>query len=288
MNKTLLILLSLLAGIGSMHAIDLSQVRFFNEETDTAKINAILSECMEDNIKTPNGRIGQIARMFIGTPYVAHTLEGDSEMLTVNLDQLDCTTFVETVAALALTTGERRGSWRDFLYNLERIRYRNGQLDGYPSRLHYICDWIVDNVYRGNISEVTRNFPRHNYTIKTIDFMSANRDRYPALRDSTVLERIKNVEIGYRNHRYPYIKKSDLYDKNVKAAFKDGDIVALTSNIKNLDVTHMGIIVIRDGEPYLLHASSSLGKVVITDQPLQEFMKKNNSLTGLRVIRLNE
>ena len=64
--------------------------------------------------------------------------------------------------------------------------------------------------------------------------------------------------------------------------------MALTCGLKDLDVSHMGIIVIEKGEPYLLHASSSHGKVEITNVPLSEFMKKNRSLTGIRVIRLAE
>ena len=44
---------------------------------------------------------------FIGTPYKAQTLEINStEQLVVNLQAMDCTTFVETVAALTLTTRE--------------------------------------------------------------------------------------------------------------------------------------------------------------------------------------
>ena len=43
------------------------------------------------------------ARLFIGRPYVAHTLEvADPERLVVNTRQLDCTTLVENVTALTL------------------------------------------------------------------------------------------------------------------------------------------------------------------------------------------
>lgn len=284
MRKTALII-SLLCVIAAK-AVTLDQVRFHNEENDTARITAILVDAVD--IKDPCQRVAAIAKQFIGTPYVAHTLEGETEMLTVNLDQLDCTTFVETVIALAYTAGERRASWRDYVYNLERIRYRSGRLDGYPSRLHYISDWIVDNVYRGNFEEVTNRMPRYNYIVKTIDYMSRHRDAYPALTDSVNYERIKNVETGYRSHRYPYVKTRDLPLKDTKAALKEGDIVGLTCNMKDLDVSHMGIIVKTDGVPYLLHASSSNGKVEITNVPLSDFMKRNTNLTGIRVIRLVE
>ena len=268
-----------------------ARIRFHNCAKDTIRITEILTDILRNDPGSPGGRIEAIGSLFLETPYVAHTLEVDSgmpEVITVNIDELDCTTFVETVAAMARTIGEGRSSWRDFVYNLENIRYRGGKMDGYGSRLHYNADWIVDNSYRGNVKDVTPFFPKVTYATKSINFMSTNRDRYVALSDSAEFERILSVENGYRNHRYPYIKSIDLGNKATKAAFKGGDIVALTSNLKNLDVTHMGIITIRRGEPYLMHASSSLGKVVITSVPLDEFMRRNRNLTGLRVIRLSE
>lgn len=269
-------------------AVAPSEARFHDEHSDTTRINEILVEALSQKLVTPRMASGWIGRQFLGVPYVAHTLEGDSEQLTVNLDELDCTTYVENVIALALTVGERRSSWRDFVYNLERIRYRSGHLNGYASRLHYIADWALDNQYRGNFKDVTTLFPQYTYIIKTIDFMSENADKYPALADSASLARIRDVERGYRGHKINYIKTPALAYKSTKEAFQDGDIVALVTKMKNLDVTHMGMIVMKDGEPYLMHASSSLGKVVISDVPLAEFMKRNHGLLGVRVFRLND
>lgn len=265
--------------------------RFHNEAADTTRLTEILTTVLAEDIASPGARVERIARMFVDVPYVAHTLEmpaGENEMLTVNIDQLDCTTFVESVAALAITVGERRSSWRDFVYNLERIRYRGGRMNGYSSRLHYIAEWIIDNTHRGNFADVTNRFPKVNYATKTLDFMSHHRDRYVALADSTNYDRICRVEDGLRSHRYPFVKTMDLKDKATKAAFRTGDIVALTSNLKDLDVTHLGIVVLVEGEPYLLHASSSLGKVTVTNIPLDKFMERNRSLTGVRVVRLTE
>lgn len=287
-KRIIIITAATVATLANAYASGPTATRFHDEQTDTTKINGILSDAASKDFKSPSERTGYIARMFIGIPYVAHTLEGEQEALTVNLDELDCTTFVETVMALSYTVGERRTSWRDFTYNLERIRYRDGEIDGYASRLHYICDWVVDNVHRGNFEDATRNFPHVNYIVRTIDFMSSNRNKYPSLADSTEFARIRNIEIGYRSHRFPYIKTFDLGKKDTKAAFRDGDIVALVSSMKNLDVTHMGFVVKVDGEPYLLHASSTNGKVEISSRPLEDFMKKNRSLIGVRIIRLLE
>lgn len=270
------------------HGVNASagELRFHNEETDTVKINNILIDAIRLG-NTPE-KIVHIAKQFIGTPYAAGTLEGSPEMLTVNLDSLDCTTFVETVLAMTCTTNERRTSWRDYVYNLERLRYRNGTLNGYSSRLHYISDWIVDNSHRGNITEVTNRIPRSEYIIKSIDFMTTNREKYSALADETEFQRMKEVEMGYRSHRFPYIKREKLALKEVINALQDGDIIAITTKIKNLDVTHMGIIVKENGIPHLIHASSAAGKVILDPLPLYDYVRRNNSNTGIRVIRLNE
>ena len=209
-------------------------------------------------------------------------------MLTINIDELDCTTFVETVIALAYTIGENRTSWQDFAHNLERIRYRHGKLDGYSSRLHYISDWITNNSFRGNITEVTDRFPEVNYTIKTLDFMTSNRDKYNALANDSTFNQMKGFEIGYHNHRFPFIKSSSLNKKETRKLLKDGDIIALTTSLNGLDVSHMGIIAIVSGEPHLMHASMKEMKVIIDPLPLQKYLSGKNKLTGIRVIRLNE
>ncbi len=267
-----------------------TDVRFHNESADTLRLTQLLDGAKNMHFENPEARVAYFAKQFIGTPYVGHTLEGETEQLTVNLDELDCTTFVETALALAFTAGENRSSWRDYVYNLRRIRYRNGEINGYPSRLHYISDWAVDNKHRGNFSEVTTDFPRYVELARTIDFMTANRDKYPALADSANYARIRDIENGYRQHKFRYIKTMDIANKAVKNAFHNGDVVGLVSNIRNLDVVHMGIVVKEspDAEPYLLHASSSNGKVEISPVPLDEFMKKNRQWLGLRVFRLNE
>jgi len=267
-----------------------TEVLFHNEASDTLRLTKMLDEAAAMKFSDPEERVAFFGKQFIGTPYGAHTLEGAVEILTVNLDSLDCTTFVETAMALSGTIGERRSSWRDFIYNLRRIRYRNGEVDGYPSRLHYIADWVVDNQHRGNFRDATREFPRYNEMTRSIDFMSSNRDKYPALADDENYRRIRRIEEGYRQHRFPYIKTIDLQNKAIKAAFHNGDVVALISNLKNLDVTHMGIIVKEspDAELYLLHASSSDGKVEISQRPLDDFLKKNRQWLGVRVFRLYE
>lgn len=291
MKKLFVALMTGVLVSGGAQAINLNNIRFSNEAADTTRINELLVDANRQNFKNSGECVVWFGNHFVDVPYVAGTLEIDSgkrELLSVALDQLDCTTFVETVLALTYTVGEKRNSWRDFVYNLERIRYRNGNIEGYPSRLHYVSDWIVDNTHRGIFTDATRLLPRQSFEVKSLNFMTTHRNLYPALSDSDNFARIKAVESGYRNHRFPYIKAQDIAKPDVRAALRNGDVVAFTTKVNGLDVSHLGIIVVKNKMPYLMHASSSARKVIVNDQPLEEYFRKNRNLTGLRIIRLKD
>lgn len=257
-------------------------IRFANEAADTARITRILvDECKQ---KSP-GNVERLARQFIGTPYAGGTLEHSPETLTINLDSLDCTTFVETVLALAYTAAENRPSWRDFAYNLRRMRYRNGETDGYASRLHYPSAWVVDNVSRGNLKELTGDLAGVRYNVKTLDYMSSHRDSYAALTDSANFVAAKRMESGFSNHRYPVLKTAQVKEKVLLPVAKSGDVVMFTTSAKGLDVSHMGILFF-DGKNFrFIHASQKAGKVIEEPLTLSEYLKRHRS-EGIRIIRL--
>lgn len=289
MRFILFLAISVITHLAVHAVVPVGLINFHNEATDTTRITRMLIDA--EKISDPNERVITLARMFEGTPYVAGTLESadGEERLTVNLDELDCTTFVDVVAALAYTAGQHRTSWRDFTDALERLRYRGGEMQGYASRLHYFSDWVVDNTARGNVREVTNRMPSYKDVVKTLNFMSRNRDKYPALADSATFEKFKSYEIGYRNHRYPVMGASTLGSRDTRAALKDGDIVAIATKAQGLDVTHLGFIVKDEkGIPYLLNASSVQGKVVVDKEPLIERLRRDRSIQGIRVVRLLE
>ena len=263
------------------------EILFHNETSDTTRIDNLLSEgTTAVGNKNGNEQIFFFANNFVDAPYAAGTLEHSPEVLVVNIDEFDCTTFVETALALAYTIGEGRNSWRDFVYNLQRLRYKNGIVDGFSSRLNYFSDFVIDNTHRGNIKEITSQLPGSEYTVKTIDYMSRNRDSYPALKDSVQYARIRETESGYRSHRFPYIKSSRVASKALWKELSDGDVVCITTKTPGLDVQHMGIIKKIDGVPYLLHASSAAGKVTVDKFPLHEYLRRNRQASGIRVIRI--
>ncbi len=266
-------------------AATMTQMRY-HCDGDTTIINQLLADGYSSGINDANALVEYYARRLLGTPYVAHTLEGDQEVLTINIHELDCTTFVETLYALARTTLSRRYSWRDYAAHLEDLRYRGGTMGDYSSRLHYISEWIVDNRLRGNMQDITPDLPHVDYLVKNIDFMTHHTDSYRQLKDDSVMvEKIRRFEL--RSHRFPYVKRSWLNDKELKAALRSGDFVGLVTKVEGLDISHMGIIIVDDkGDPYLLDASMTGGKVMLESKPLFKYLERSKSNIGIRVFRM--
>ena len=145
-----------------------------------------------------------IGKTFMGTPYVAKTLEvGDTETLVINLHGLDCTTFVENVLAFGLLLKNDQTEFDDFTETLETIRYKDGKLDGYASRLHYFSEWIANNEAKGLLKIMTAEIGGLEST-KDINFMSTHRNLYPFLKGWCEFQ--KNTSLGklpqYRGHLY--------------------------------------------------------------------------------------
>lgn len=268
------------------HAATTVQQMRFHCDADTTRINELLMMGYDSGLDDANALVEFYARRLLGTPYVAHTLEGDEELLTINIHELDCTTFIETLYALARTTLNRRYSWRDYAAHLENLRYRNGEMGDYSSRLHYISEWIIDNRMRGNMQEITPDLPHADYLVKNIDFMTHHTDSYRQLKDdSAMVEKIRRFEL--RNHRFPYIKRSWLNDKALKAALRSGDFIGLVTKADGLDISHMGIVIVDDkGDPYLLDASMTGGKVMLESKPLFKYLERSKTNIGVRIFRM--
>ena len=106
-----------------------------------------------------------------------------AEHLVINLRELDCVTFVENVVALAWLVTSREKSFEAFRRMLRKIRYRQGRLQGYTSRLHYFSDWIYDNEKKGIVRDVTKEIGGRP-SRKAVTFMTTHADLYPPLKNA--------------------------------------------------------------------------------------------------------
>lgn len=227
---------------------------------------------------------------YLDVPYVAHTLEADGpEELVINCDEVDCTTLVEYVLAETLTPKLPDGdiSESDFAANLVKIRYRNGKIDGYTSRLHYISDWIENGVRNGFLTDVTAIVTSDTEKL-SVSYMSSHSQQYKQLANSPEnVVRMKKIEQSLSGKEVHYLPEGKLPADGL-TWIKDGDIIAITTNTPGLDVAHLGIAFYADGKLTLLHASSTEKKVVVSKVPLQKMLKDNNKWTGIRVLRMKK
>ncbi|WP_339652963.1 N-acetylmuramoyl-L-alanine amidase-like domain-containing protein [uncultured Maribacter sp.] len=225
-----------------------------------------------------------VGKTFIKTPYVANTLEiGDTETLVVNLQGLDCTTFVENVLAFSKLLQQKDLLFDAFIKNLEAIRYKDGALDGYASRLHYFSEWIANNAEKGLLKNITGEIGGAEIT-KDINFMSTHRDLYPFLADDANFKKIKASE-NYLNRQAICVLTQDKIAEK-EHLIQSGDIIALATSINGLDVTHTGIATReKDGRIHLLHASTGSMEVEVSKLPLVDYLKGIKSNTGIMVAR---
>lgn len=261
---------------------DLQPEQVTTTSEDRVILEKLLKRFSAEKMSTPL-LTASIGKAFLGTRYVAYTLEnGKDEQLVVNLREMDCTTFVENCLALAISLKSGEGDFATFARNLEKIRYRDGKRDGYCSRLHYFSDWIYDNREKGLVTEPVTNFGSPFDGM--VNFMSTHPDNYPVLKENPELvPLIAQQETVISARKQVFLKKEQV--KLFEDKLLEGDLVGITTRINGLDISHTGILVRMNGRIHLLHASSSLEKVVISEEPLAELLMSRKSYTGILVAR---
>jgi hypothetical protein len=253
-----------------------------NEKICRSKFSLLLNAGVKD--KAIGDAIVEVGKSFIGTDYVANTLEINSnEELVVNLTGLDCVTFVENCLTFSRCLKKGNTTFDGYKAELEKIRYRDGLLDGYGSRLHYFSDWIYNNQEKGIVKDITQDIGGVEYN-KKINFMSSHTSSYKQLSEKTQIEIIKTAEEAINSRNYYYIPQ-----KSIAKAYdlmQNGDIIATTTKIDGLDVTHTGYVYKGDdGGTYFLHASSKMKQVIISDNELAGYIAEDSKKTGIMVAR---
>ena len=228
--------------------------------------------------------ITNIGTYFLGFPYVGKSLETEGEeTLVINLREFDCFTFVENVVVLAKLIKKGKYAFEDYGAALERIRYRNGLLKGYSSRLHYFSDWIFDNEKKGNVKDITGEIGGTPF-LKEINFMTRHRANYSGLNNDKSYREMRVVEKNLSGRSMYQVQKNELRQRG--SAIKDGDLIAATTSIEGLDVVHVGLAVRVRGKIHLLHASEVEKEIVISDDTLYRYLSKRKTMTGIMVGRV--
>jgi len=218
------------------------------------------------NIKGLASRLDYFSKALVGKPYFLGPM-GESYLDSVenkplvNLDSVDCVTYVEHALALALASDE------DSIFSIhQRIRYYKGKID-YAHRKHYLlADWVGEGKFARVIplpgdTVIQRTMPKK-------DFFKAkniNRKKPDAPMDIRYL---------------PYEKALLLMSRPYEGPFMVAGIAYIGKSDK-IDATHTGFVILRPGEiPKVRHASSLQKQVV--EQPLYEYLEsRRGKLPGI-------
>lgn len=254
-------------------------------------------------------RLDLISKIFMGLPYgqggpLGEGPEGryDQDPL-YRFDTFDCTTYVETIMALALAR-----DINEFEEHLDKIRYENGEID-YLKRNHFTdLQWIPFNIENGHMTEINTtvtnqikvaealiNFPNWIRSIKIAEIKMPNstqeekQERLEELHAlapnyTSSIARVNYLEINM------LVKKPQLLNKIptgsiVNFVRPNWDLTDLIGTHQN--ISHQGFIFKRNNVVYLRHASTT-GKV--KEEPFLDYLKKfvnHPTMKGIHLMRLN-
>lgn len=257
-------------------------------QEDTVMVSRILQKAADNG-----GNLGErcvfVARQLVDTPW-APPLDNDSVgTIFINMHGFDRLGFVNTVLALAEASRQKLPRVREFERQYESFSRRKGEDAGFASKLIYGADWIVDNVYRGNLKEMTEYLGGGGFKTKTLDYITRNRDQFPALKNEATYDKVRMMEMGYRSHRIPHMKKQSAGNKSLHELMKDGDIIMMLSPEFDFDIYDIGVVEMKDGVPHLFHISRDNGKVVEDPYPMSRLFKlEGQHFYGYRWLRLQE
>lgn len=264
----------------------------FHCDRDTALINSLL---LSPELKTmePNERVAFFAKKFVGAPSSMRDeiLNADTLVYTVDVHSFTPLSLISTCIALAQAYETSSApNWRDFADKYEGVMYKGGNASDFVSRFLYPSDWIADNIFRNNVTDATLHMDGLVWKKKekSIDYISNHRDSFKAFANQNNYDRLKMLEMGFRNHQIPYLSNADLTNPNrYKALAKDGDIFFLMTPDFNLDSREMGIIVKEGDAMRIIQLSPYKESVTLEDLPFDHYVKRNvKRIQGARIIRI--
>ena len=225
----------------------------------------------------------RVGKHQMGKPYFDAPWVPGPEVLECDLTSFQCVSFVESSLSLARCVWRGETTSGCFLHELQDTRYRNGVIDGYPSRLHYYEEWLIDNSHRGHLRTVTGALGGKPHPM-VFSFMSTHPDDYPALQDANIRTAIAATEATL-SRQVIYVLDRDQV-AHAEAGMQTGDVIAITTAKAGILISHTGLIS-KDtqGVAHLLHASSLRKHVVLTENDLADYLSHGRDRRGVLVAR---
>ncbi|MGN0929598.1 MAG: N-acetylmuramoyl-L-alanine amidase-like domain-containing protein [Alphaproteobacteria bacterium] len=212
--------------------------------------------------KSRTNNIEEVSAKFLGAPYVRNPLgEGigiDKDPI-FRFDKFDCLTFVETMLALGLSNNKE-----EFEDIIKKIRYKDGEVS-IETRNHFVNpDWIKNN--SDIVEDITKRIAKK--INKDVSVSIINLDR------KTWFKKNYNIDVAIDEEQasLDYIDFETLLsnEREIINSIKEPVIVNIVINKPEfkqmygteINTSHIGFVIPKDGSLTLRHASYYKEKVV--------------------------
>jgi hypothetical protein len=218
----------------------------------------------------------------LGVPYLLSPL-GEGAGLDPDprfrLDAFDCVTFVETALAFGSAT-----SLEEARRALDDIRYRR-RVD-VADRLHeVVSQWIPSNLAKGWIAPASRAAAGAATRVEAVTYDAARWRRLAASGQRLTGVPLDQAPVGrFELEVVPVAALGEAAPR-----IPDGTIafVVRTERDDRLTrVSHAGLVVVRDGQRLVRHASSSAGVLRVVEEPLARFVAGQQRVQGRKLVGL--
>ena len=231
-------------------------------------------------------RLEAVTRPLLGAPYVLSPLgEGSGQLPDADprlrLDAFDCTTFVETALALAVSS-----SMPDAQVHLDQIRYRG--TPSFAARRHFPeAEWIPELVAAGLLRDITREVAGADVSVerKVLNprvWHKARHKGLPDLADSRIPDGTFSLDV------WP-LEQAAAHPERIPPGTVLHVVRADFPSVP-VRVSHQGLVLDVDGHRVLRHAADRLHHRVV-DEPLDRFFERMKHygkwpVTGVHLTRV--
>jgi len=201
----------------------------------------------------------------------------------------DCTTFIETVGALALSS-----SSEEIVDRLLSIRYKSGEAN-FANRNHFPeLDWIPNNESAGNLRDITVKLARKagfraGFAHKDINRVAWMKLQTRGITDKRIKRSVASAAIeageGAVAVSLPYVPVDKVHD--VLSYIPNGAIVNIVRENRThypTIVSHQGFLVWKDGKAYFRHASRDHE---IREVRFEDYMRQHVRTMPWKILGIN-
>lgn len=251
-------------------------------------------------------RMDRYSQRLMGQPYLGGALgEGSGGKFDrdprFREDAFDCTTFVETVIAVA-----KAKTKASIMTNMDKIRYKSGVVS-FETRNHMPgIDWIRNNKVNGTLVDITQSIDSDStYMAEALIqkdewFRKLGEGSLAGIPDEEKAEKLEQLralskKFGKSIEKVPFLYKYKIVENpEILNRIPHGSIINIVRPKWNLvevagtqlNISHQGFAFHRDGVVYFRHAKLN---DKVTEEPLLDYVKRtieSPTIQGINVLSI--